>query len=218
MSTAIQKESTHSAQGGILSNFPSSARAIALVAALVAGCSPPPPSPTEVGSFAPPVATSPVTPARASSKDIALGLSLPDAMLRSQSEAFLTKAELRVLVPQTARDLATLVREVSNASSFGSLYAWKEGHPKETQELLTHIDGMRRTLSLFAQNEQTPYRTEARALFESLGQVGALIRNDRPIGLLNGNFDSRARTDNSNDMVIAKAVAQLEWYAHCLEK
>lgn len=218
MSTAIQKESIHSAQRGILSNFPASARAIALVAALVAGCSPPPPSPTEVGSFARPVATSPVTPPQLSSKDIALGLTLPDAMLSSQADAFLTKEELRVLVPQAARDLANLVREVASASRYGSLYSWKEEHPSQSRELLVRIDTLRRTMSLFAQNEQTPYRTEARALFESLGQVGALIRNDRAIGLENRSLDSRGKTDNSNDMIIAKAVAQLEWYAHCLQK
>lgn len=218
MEAQIEQANSPSRRGGILSHFPPSARAIAIVAALVAGCSPPPSGPTRIGSNREtPVATSPQGGASVAVFDGQLGLTLPNAALPSQAGGAHTSNELRALLPQTARDLAHLVFELSHASRYGDLRTWTDDHPKEAAQLLSNIDAMRRSLTDAAQNEQAEYRSDARTLFESLGQVSFLIRNGRRIGIARVYYNnSQTTTDNSNDLVIMKAVADLEWYAYCL--
>ncbi len=209
MSDKIAVSATARPEGGILANFPRSARAIAMVAALAAACSPPPVSATNVGR--PATATSTSATTRQLPAEL-LGLIFPTDVLASHPEGYLSQGELKVLLPGLAADLAYVKFE-----GHASLLQWRRDHPNQAAKLIEQISSVRRTLTLVARDSQAPFRTDAKAVFDSLGQVSDLLKNGDILGHSHPGDSWNWSTDNSNGSIFVKAIADLEWYAHCLE-
>ena len=206
MNEVLETEKGMSRSGGILSSFPRSARAVAMVAALAAGCAPPP-TPTRVGQ------STPVAAVQAETKpELFPGLILPGDVLSNHPEGYLSREALRDQMPRLASDLSHLLSECRE--EHGDLGFWRRGHPDEAGNLLRQIEAVRRTLALEARDSSAPFRGDAKELFASLGQVAKML--DR--GSTLGDWQSgSAGGSNGNDRYFDRAIADLEWYAHCLE-